>query len=81
MQHRVVTRDRLHEWIVEEVHRRSGCEGFAAAFSFVRLPTPDGHGRTWRVQSPVGEQGWDAATVGAFETAVRHAQRAFDLIE
>ena len=81
MLHQVVTRDELHEWIVEDVHRRPGCESFAAAFSFVRLPTPDAQGRTWRVQGLLGEETWDAATVGAFETAVRHAQRAFDLIE
>lgn len=81
MLHQAVTCDELHEWIIEEVRRRPSCTAFAAAFTFVRLPTPDAQGRTWRVQSPVGEHTWSAAAVGAFETTVRHARRAFDLIE
>lgn len=81
MLHQLVTSDELHDWIVEEVRRRPNCADFAAAFTFVRLPTPDAQGRTWRVQGLIGEQVWDAATLGAFETAVRHARRAFDLIE
>ena len=79
--HQQVTDVELQDWITEEVRRHPNCRGFAAELRFVQLHSPYPSGATWEVDAVTGGHEWSAACRDMFNTAVRQAQRAFDLIE
>jgi hypothetical protein len=71
----------LQDSIVENIRRKPEFRGFAAELTFVRLHSPSPAGATWVVFTVTGVREWSTACRHAFETAVRHAQRAFDLLD
>ena len=81
MLHDQVTDAELQDSIVENIRRKPEFRGFAAELTFVRLHSPTPSGATWVVSTVTGAREWSTACRHAFETAVRHAQRVFDLFD
>ena len=81
MLHTQVTDVELQDWILEEVRRNLDCPDFAVELTFVRLHSPYPSGATWDVDSVPGSHEWSTTCRDTFDTAVRLAQRAFDLID
>ena len=81
MLHEQVTDVELKDWITEEVRRHARYRGFAAELTFVTLHSPYPSGATWDIDTATGSREWSAACRDTFNTAVRQAQRAFDLTE
>ena len=81
MLHARVTDRELQEWLIEEIRRKPDWRTFAADLTFVRLHSASSSGATWEVERATGSDTWSRARHHIFETVVRQAQQAFDLID
>jgi hypothetical protein len=79
--HERVTDRELQDWLIEEIRRKPDWGAFAADLTFVRLHSASSSGATWEVEVATGSDTWSRARHHIFETAVRQAQQAFDLID